>query len=80
MATKTQISFKKFIADIKANEVPENLKDLYHKVKIEAITTGRKMNIILTIPVFRRLFSINEILRLITHYTSTQNHKQLTIF
>ncbi len=80
MATKSEIAFKKFIADIKANKVPEQLKDLYQKIKIEQISTEKPFNTLITIPVFRRLFSISETTRLIKFYTAKTNSKQLTIF
>lgn len=71
---------RKFITDIKASTVPRELETLYHKIKIEKIATGRPMETLITIPVFRRLFSIADIIRLITHYRHKTTEKQLTIF
>ena len=78
--TISDITMKKFIADIKRQQVPYELKHLYQKLKIEAISTNRPIKVLTTIPVFRRLFSIAEITTIINHYRQEVKKEQLTIF
>lgn len=71
--TISEITMRKFIADIKKDNVPAELKDLIKKIKIEAIASNRPMITLTTIPVLRRLYTINEITLIINHY----RHKPL---
>jgi len=76
----SKIAMEKFITDIKNKNIPNNLAEQFHKIKIHTLAYGKHINQYLTINKLRLILNSEDILKLINHYKTKNKTEQLKIF